>query len=100
MFFANRYDVARALALATKKKQSSSRVQRINRQGRNRRAPRLLYIALAHIALGETDEAFANLERALAEKDKWLGWINVDPRLDALRRAARFEDFLRRTNLK
>lgn len=58
------------------------------------------FIALTYAALGDRDNAFASLERAIKEKDKWLGWVKVDPRLDTLRQDARFDDLLRRADLK
>ncbi len=35
--------------------------------------------ATIHVGLGETDEAFAALERALAVRDAWMVWLTVDP---------------------
>ena len=54
------------------------------------------YVALAYAAAGERDKAFDSLNRALAEQDKWIGWMKVDPRLDSLRSDPRFQDLLRR----
>lgn len=54
------------------------------------------YVALAYAAISESDKAFDKLERALAERDKWIGWMKVDPRLDSLRSDPRFQDLLRR----
>ncbi len=47
-------------------------------------------IATIHAALGEQDEAFRWLERALSERDEEMALIKVDPRLDSLRSDARF----------
>ena len=53
-------------------------------------------IALIHTALGETDEAFRWLEMAYDQRVEWMIYSNVDPRLDPLRRDARFLDLMRR----
>lgn len=91
-------EFARALALAGKKDEARKLLDELTAQNTPRNSP--YYIALAFAALGETDKAFENLNRALAEQDKWIGWAKVDPRLDALRQDARFDDFLRRADLK
>jgi DNA-binding winged helix-turn-helix (wHTH) protein len=46
--------------------------------------------AIAHIALGEHDVAFAFLEEAVARFDPWAAYITVDPFLDAVRDDPRF----------
>lgn len=89
---------ARTLALAGRKDESRRLLKEITANAALSTSP--YYIALADTALDEPDEAFANLERAITENDKWLGWAKVDPRLDTLRQDARFDDILRRTNLK
>jgi len=55
-------------------------------------------VALAHLGLGDKDESFAWLERAYAERDPVLAFINVEPTLDPLRSDPRFQDLLRRMN--
>jgi DNA-binding winged helix-turn-helix (wHTH) protein/Flp pilus assembly protein TadD len=52
-------------------------------------------VAVVRAALGERAEAFAALERALAERDHWMVWLGVDPGLEPLRDDARFEELLR-----
>jgi serine/threonine protein kinase/tetratricopeptide (TPR) repeat protein len=42
-------------------------------------------IALIHAALGDTNEAIAQLELALEDRSAWMVFLNVDPRLEALR---------------
>jgi hypothetical protein len=53
-------------------------------------------IALIHTALGETDEAFRWIKKADDECVEWMIYTNVDPRLDPLRRDARFLDLMRK----
>jgi DNA-binding winged helix-turn-helix (wHTH) protein/TolB-like protein len=56
-------------------------------------------IALVHAGLGETDLAFAWLDKALAERSHWLVWLRLDPRWDAIRGDARFEQLVSRVGL-
>jgi Flp pilus assembly protein TadD len=56
------------------------------------------HMALIYVALGKLDEAFACLEEAYAERDQWLVFLKVEPRLDSLRGFPRFQDLLRRLN--
>ena len=56
------------------------------------------FVAL-HQALGETDEAFAWLERAYAERRGWMVYLNVEPALDGLRNDPRFRELVRRMRL-
>jgi serine/threonine-protein kinase len=53
-------------------------------------------IAIIHAALGEKDEAFRWLERALSERDEEMTLIRVDPRLDSLRSDVRFASLVER----
>ncbi|MGH9331721.1 MAG: tetratricopeptide repeat protein, partial [Vicinamibacterales bacterium] len=53
-------------------------------------------IAIIYAALGENDEAFRWLERALSERDEEMTIIKVDPRLDRLRSDARFTPLVER----
>lgn len=55
--------------------------------------------AIVCAGLGEADAALEWLERAYAERDVWLVWLKVDPRLDPLRPDARFRNLLWRVFL-
>jgi serine/threonine-protein kinase len=56
-------------------------------------------IATIYAGLGQTDEAFAWLEKAFEARYGWLIWLNVEPRWDALRPDPRFADLVRRIGL-
>jgi TolB-like protein/Flp pilus assembly protein TadD len=56
-------------------------------------------IAMVHVGLQETDEAFAWLQRAFEQRSLWLGYLNVEPQLDRLRSDQRFQALLRRVGL-
>lgn len=53
-------------------------------------------VALIYAGLGEDDQAFACLNRAVEERDAWLNWLKTEPRFDSLRADPRFEDLLHR----
>ena len=53
----------------------------------------------AYLGLGEKDEAFAALEKALETRSVGMTSLKVNPWYDSLRSDPRFADFLRRTNL-
>jgi TolB-like protein/Tfp pilus assembly protein PilF/tRNA A-37 threonylcarbamoyl transferase component Bud32 len=54
--------------------------------------------AMAHVALGQIDEAFEWFERSLENHDEWMIWFGTDPKLDPIRSDPRYVDLLRRTN--
>jgi tetratricopeptide (TPR) repeat protein len=56
-------------------------------------------VALLHAALGETDQAFYWLDRAVAERAHWLVWINRDSRWAPLRDDPRFATIVRRVGI-
>jgi TolB-like protein/Tfp pilus assembly protein PilF/DNA-binding XRE family transcriptional regulator len=56
-------------------------------------------IALVCTGMGWIDQAFEYLSQAYKEKSGWMTYINVDPRLDALRGDSRFIDLLRGVRL-
>ncbi|MFA6958395.1 MAG: winged helix-turn-helix domain-containing protein [Thermoanaerobaculia bacterium] len=47
--------------------------------------------AAYRLAIGDSAAALELLDRAVAESDKWLMWIDVDPRFDSLRSNPRFK---------
>jgi len=51
-------------------------------------------IAVIYAGLNETDQAFAWLSKAVEQRPFFIGWLNVDPRLDGLRRDPRFGELL------
>jgi hypothetical protein len=55
--------------------------------------------AWVHLGLGEIDDAFAWMERAVARNDEWVHPLKVYPFLDPLRGDPRFHVLLRKLNL-
>ena len=56
------------------------------------------FLALAHVALGDHEEALLNLEKAAAERDPWHIWFGTEAKLDPLRAHPRFIKLFRSTN--
>lgn len=57
------------------------------------------YLAVVQAALDERDAAFESLERAVAEHDLGMLYLNVDPRFDSLRSDPRFTELTRRIGI-
>ena len=56
-------------------------------------------IAIIHAGLGENDQAFEWLDKALQERSSWLPYLRVEPRIDELRSDPRFKALLDRVGL-
>ena len=56
-------------------------------------------LAAIHAALGEKEEAFTLLQKALEERSDRLAYLKVDPTLKALRGDIRFNDLLQKIGL-
>jgi TolB-like protein/Tfp pilus assembly protein PilF len=52
--------------------------------------------ALIHAGLGDRDQAFAWLDRAIEDHSEWIHTLGVDPRLEHLRDDPRFQALLQR----
>ena len=57
-------------------------------------------VALIYAGLEENDEALVWLEKAYEERNQWLSWLKVEPRLDNLRSDPRFINLVRRVGLE
>jgi eukaryotic-like serine/threonine-protein kinase len=57
-------------------------------------------LVFVYTGLGENDQAFAWLDRAVAVDDPWMAYLKVEPRLDGLRRDPRFAQHLRSMSLQ
>src|SRR4051812_29480209 len=57
-------------------------------------------LAVVYAGLGRADDAFASLDKAFDERDSWMDYLALDPRLDVLHSDRRFADLVRRLNLR
>lgn len=49
--------------------------------------------------MGDNERAFAELDKAVAQRDSWIKWIRSDLMFEPLRDDPRFKAILRRVNL-
>jgi TolB-like protein/tetratricopeptide (TPR) repeat protein len=85
-------------AMAGKRDEAHAVLNQLN-QASSQRYVSPYDIAMVHVGLQENDEAFAWFERAFEQRSLWLGYLNVEPQLDPLRKDKRFQDLLRRLGL-
>jgi len=57
-------------------------------------------VARLHALLGQTNDAFASLEKSYAAREGSMVYLKSDPVMDPLRSDPRFQDLLRRVNLQ
>ena len=87
-----------AYAKAGQVNEARAVLARLEEASRTRHVP-AYHVAVVHIALGDTAAGLDWLERALAEQSPWIGYLKVDPRVDALRRKPRFLELTRKARL-
>lgn len=56
-------------------------------------------VAIAHLGLGDKDQAFVWLEKAFQQRSVGMGYLGVEPMFDPLRSDGRFQNLLRRVGL-
>ncbi len=76
--------LGRALAATGRTDEARALLAELERMRRERYVPASLP-AVVHLTLGDRAAALAELERALAERDKSLALLGVEPKLDPLR---------------
>ena len=89
---------AHALARAGREQDARHALQRLEERSAKEYVPALSR-ALAHIGLGQSDEAFAELDRAFTERSSWLLSLNVEPLFDPIRQDPRFQELVGRVGL-
>jgi hypothetical protein len=52
------------------------------------------WLSMVRTALGDHDAAFALLREGIEERDVWMVWLKVEPRLDPLRSDPRFPSLI------
>lgn len=56
------------------------------------------FMGMAYVAAGEHDRAFEWFEIAIAERNEWMVWFGIEPKLDAIREDDRYRQLLEKTN--
>jgi len=91
--------LAHAFAISNQRSQAERILQQLNAISKQQYVPSYP-VATIYLALGKKEEALAQLEKAYEERDAWMDYLGVDPRLDDLRSDARFVNLLRGMNLQ
>jgi tetratricopeptide (TPR) repeat protein len=82
--------VGHAYAKAGRVREARATLGRLAEAARTRHVS-AYHVAAIHVALGDTTAALDWLERALAERSPWIGYLEVDPRIAPLRSEPRFQ---------
>ncbi len=88
--------LARLYALTGKRREARDMLERAKKEERG--AGGWFNIAQAYAALGDNDEAFAALDRTIAERNL-IVYVKTEPKLDSLHADPRWAALLRRLNL-
>ena len=92
-------EIARDLALAGKLPEARQALRDLLARSQHFHVPPY-GIATVYAALGDKDQAFAQLNQAFTQRSFYMDFLKVDPELDSLRSDPRFQDLLGRMNLK
>ena len=90
--------LAHAFAKMGNRSDCEKAISELEETGKSRYIRRY-YIASIYATLGDKDKAFAELEKAYADRDCFLSRLTEDPFMDPLRSDPRFADLLKRMNL-
>jgi serine/threonine protein kinase/Tfp pilus assembly protein PilF len=90
--------LAHACALAGDADRARTILQDLGQRGQRQFVP-AYDLAIVHLGLGEIEQVFPLLDRAFDERSSWIIHINVDPRLEPLRKDPRFQALVRRVGL-
>jgi DNA-binding winged helix-turn-helix (wHTH) protein/tetratricopeptide (TPR) repeat protein len=85
-------------AVSGKKRQAQKVIDDLLRRARERYVPAYA-VAMIYAGLGDRDQAFLWLDKAVEERDEWLVRLKIAPELAALRPDPRFLDLARRVGL-
>ena len=90
--------LVRSLAKSGRRADALKLVEELKSESATRYVPNYC-LAMAYTALGEKEEAFALLEKDIAEHSSFVSVLAVEPALDDLRDDPRFKAMLKRLNL-
>jgi DNA-binding winged helix-turn-helix (wHTH) protein/Tfp pilus assembly protein PilF len=89
--------LAHAYSTAGRPTEATATLEALRDLGRHRYVSPYWH-GVVHAGFGEYGAAFEWIEKACRERDVWLTWLRVEPRLDPLRADARFADLLSPVN--
>ncbi len=85
--------LAYTYAISGQRRQATRLLTELLELSKRQYVPRY-HIAIIYVGLGDKNQAFAWLEKAYQERDHWLGNLKVEPLVDPLRSAPRFQELL------
>jgi serine/threonine-protein kinase len=91
--------LAHAYAQAGKQSEARSILEQLKKASTSKLYVSPYAVSLIYIALNDKDSAFQSLGQAFQERDENFVHLRVDPRLDAIRPDARFQQLLKQINL-
>ena len=89
---------AEALALSGRREEALAELDRVLKLSKQQFVP-AYDIALIHAALGDSENAFVWLERALEDRSTLMNFLAQDPMLDALHADPRFVSLVQRVGI-
>jgi TolB-like protein/Tfp pilus assembly protein PilF len=87
-----------AFGASGKKAEAYETIEKLRRQATHRFVDPYL-IAMIHVSMGDKEQAFAELDKAIAERSGWLPWLKLEPKWDSLHADPRFTVLTRRVGL-
>jgi len=90
--------LARTLALSGDQKDARRLLKELSRPSKDSALPHY-HIGMAYGALGEKDTAFRYLLESCAAHEMWASFIQIDPKMDALRNDRRYSELRRGLSL-
>ena len=90
--------LGRAYAMAGKRNEAQKKLAELQELSKQRYVPPDLF-ALIYAALGDKDQAFAWLDKSVADHDLITARLKVDARFDPLRSDPRFAELVKRVGL-
>jgi serine/threonine protein kinase/tetratricopeptide (TPR) repeat protein len=91
--------LAHAYAVGGRPEDARRLLQNLLELSKNNRYVSAFDIAMIHLGLGEKDRAFEWLHKAAEDHSEWFTYLNVDPRLDSIRKDPRFANLQRKLHL-
>ena len=90
--------LARTLALSGDQRAARRQLKEANQAAKYSSLPHY-HIGMAYAALGEKDNAFRCLLESCSVHEMWASFIQIDPKMDALRNDRRYMDLRRGLSL-
>jgi eukaryotic-like serine/threonine-protein kinase len=88
-------ELARDYALTSRAAEARQALADLRAGAKRQYVPKYM-IAIVYAALGDKDQAVAQLEQAYQDRSQWMAFLKVDPEMDSLRSEPRFQDLMRR----